>query len=65
MFGRILSEEKPPEKKSVLMCDADGCREIGHYDGKGWNVREYITDLGVDVKAWRPLPEPYRPERSE
>ena len=38
---------------------------IGHYDGKGWNVREYITDLGVDVKAWRPLPEPYRPERSK
>ena len=37
---------------------------IGHYDGKGWNVREYITDLGVDVKAWRPLPQPYRPGRS-
>ena len=38
---------------------------IGHYDGKEWNVHEYITDLGVDVKAWRPLPESYRPERSE
>ena len=38
---------------------------IGSYDGGRWNVNEYITDLGVDVKAWRPLPQPYRSERSE
>lgn len=38
---------------------------IGHYNGTGWNVHEYITDLGIDVKAWRPLPQPYHPERSK
>ena len=38
---------------------------IGHYNGTGWDVREYITDLGIDVKAWRPLPQPYHPKRGK
>lgn len=61
MFGRILSEEKPPEKKSVLMCDADGCREIGWWDGKRWKTGFSHAD-NFDTIAWRPLPGPYRKE---
>lgn len=57
--GWILSEEKPPEKKSVLMCDAAGCREIGWWDGKRWKTGFSHAD-NFDTIAWQPLPKPYR-----
>ena len=45
----------------------DGWITIGTYNSmqRKWNVNEYITNLGIDVKAWQPLPEPYHPERSK
>ena len=30
----IPEKEKPPEKKSVLMCDAAGCRDVGWWNGQ-------------------------------
>ena len=36
---------------------------IGSYVGGEWVVNQYFTELGVDVRAWQPLPQPYEPER--
>ena len=66
--GWIPVEDRTPEPyQQVLVSMYNNLTyvTIGHYNGKGWNVHEYITDLGVDVKAWRPLPQPYHPRRRE
>ena len=36
--GWIPEKEKPPEKKSVLMCDAAGCRDVGWWNGQKWKT---------------------------
>jgi hypothetical protein len=38
---------------------------IGSQCGGVWKPYNYITDLGIDVKAWRYLPDPYRSEKGE
>lgn len=67
--GWIPVEEQLPEDGGqvlVSMYDRVTWVTIGIYNPcrKMWEVNQYITDLGIDVKAWMPLPEPYYPERS-
>lgn len=68
--GWIPVEERLPEPYQqvlVSMYNNLSYVTIGHYGGyeKKWHTKEWITDLGVDVKAWRPLPEPYHPKKGE
>ena len=59
--GWIPVEERRPENGKTVLCT----------DGENIYLVEYDADLDagfgdVDcITAWRPLPEPYRPERSE
>ena len=59
--GWISVEESLPENGKTVLCT----------DGENIYLVEYDADLGagfgdVDcITAWRPLPDPYRPERSE
>lgn len=63
--GWIPVEERLPEDYSQVMVSMYdlGWITIGTYSShsKLWKVNSYITGLGVDVRAWRPLPDPYRP----
>ncbi len=63
--GWISVEERLPEDYSQVMVSMYdlGWITIGTYSShsKLWKVNSYITGLGVDVRAWRPLPDPYRP----
>ena len=66
--GWIPVEKRLPEPyQQVLVSMYNDLSYVttGHYSDyrKEWDVEEWITDLGIDVKAWRPLPEPYRPGR--
>ena len=68
--GWIPVEERLPEPyQQVLVSMYNNIKyvTIGHYDdyGKKWKTKDWITGWGVDVKAWRLLPEPYWPERRE
>lgn len=69
--GWIPVEERLPEAgKSVLCCSDDERMIIGvlhkeYYIDFGIAVAENYNQIMHDVIAWRPLPEPYRPERSE
>ena len=59
--GWISVEESLPENGKTVLCT----------DGENIYLVEYDADLGagfgdVDcITAWRPLPDPYRPERSD
>ena len=59
--GWIPVEESLPENGKTVLCT----------DGENIYLVEYDADLDagfgdVDcITAWRPLPDPYRPERSE
>ena len=59
--GWISVEESLPENGKTVLCT----------DGENIYLVEYDADLDagfgdVDcITAWRPLPDPYRPERSE
>lgn len=60
-------------QKEVLACDRYGEMMIGYLTCVGGPDSEFDSEficessesLMSDVLAWRPLPEPYRPERSE
>ena len=57
----IPVEERLPENGETVLCT----------DGENIYLVEYDADLDAGfgdmdcITAWRPLPEPYRPERSE
>lgn len=46
---------KPKQDTDVLIA-YDDVIDIGHWTGKGWQTGRLV---GIDVKAWQPLPEPY------
>lgn len=60
-------------QKEVLACDRYGEMMIGYLTYVGGPDSEFDSEficessesLMSDVLAWRPLPEPYKPERSE
>ena len=66
--GWIPVEERLPEaeQEHVLACRRDGSIDTARYSP--YSDRWYVSSMcsvSLDVIAWRPLPEPYRPERSE
>lgn len=62
--GWIPCDERLPDtERSVLMCNANGCRDVGWWTGKRWVTGFSLADVARDIIAWRPLPEPYRPEK--
>ena len=66
--GWIPVEERVPEEEGykVIVCSKKGNIDTGIYSPytKQWFIGN-ISALGKDIIAWRPLPEPYHPERSE
>lgn len=68
--GWIPVEERLPEPyQQVLISMYNNLTyvTVGHYSAyeRKWHAKKWISDWGVDVKAWRPLPEPYRPEQTK
>ena len=65
--GWISVEERLPEaeQEHVLACRRDGSIDTARYSpySDRWYVGS-MCSVSLDVIAWRPLPEPYRPERS-
>lgn len=62
--GWIPEKEKPPEKKSVLMCDAAGCRDVGWWNGQKWKTGFSHAD-NFEAIAWMPLASPYKPAKGD
>ena len=66
--GWIPVEERLPEaeQEHVLACRRDGSIDTARYSpySDRWYVGS-MCSVSLDVIAWRPLPELYRPERSE
>lgn len=61
----IPVEKLMPEKnKTVLVCRRGGAIEVAWHDGYRWKTGFSHAEWLRDVVAWRPIPEPYRPERS-
>ena len=64
--GWIPVEERLPDESlnSVIGWDEyrERCCFVQYYGGK-WSLR--ADREPIKIIAWRPLPEPYRPERSE
>ena len=65
--GWIPVEERLPEteQEHVLACRRDGSIDTARYSS--YSDRWYVGSMcsvSLDIIAWRPLPEPYRPERS-
>lgn len=58
-----VNERLPENDRSVLMCGDTGCIDVGWWNGKRWKTGFSHAD-NFEAVAWRPLPEPYRPERS-
>ena len=65
--GWIPVEERLPEaeQEHVLACRRDGSIDTARYSpySDRWYVGS-MCSVSLDIIAWRPLPEPYRPERS-
>ena len=63
--GWVSVEERMPEESlnSVIGWDEyrERCCFVQYYGGK-WSLR--ADREPIKIIAWRPLPEPYRPERS-
>lgn len=66
--GWVSVEERVPKEEGykVLVCSKKGNIDTGIYSPytKQWFIGN-ISALGKDIIAWRHLPEPYHPERSE
>ena len=66
--GWIPVEEHLPEDGQIVIISMYNNIKwvtIGSQCGGVWKPYNYITDLGIDVKAWRYLPDPYRSEKGE
>lgn len=63
-----VSERSPEDGQSVLFCDIDGDIMIG-YHVKGRPDTHFSQDGTYEdmknVRAWQPLPEPYKSESEE
>ena len=65
--GWIPVEERLPEaeQEHVLACRRDGSVDTARYSpySDRWYVGS-MCSVSLDIIAWRPLPEPYRPEQA-
>ena len=61
-----VSEGFPEMNVEVLVTTEWDCITIGEmFSNNDWFIHEGTTNANVDdIKAWMPLPEPYRAERS-
>lgn len=66
--GWISVDERLPEAEQeyVLACRRDGSMDTARYSpySNRWYVGS-MCSVSFSVIAWRPLPAPYRPERSD
>ena len=64
--GWIPVGEQVPEEEGykVIVCSKQGNIDTGIYSPytKQWFIGN-ISALGQDIIAWRPIPEPYHPEK--
>ena len=73
--GWIPVEEKLPEDDDFVLATVTGIYNVltfseaiqlaSYCKDDGWFIEGYPEWENPNVSAWRPLPEPYRPERSE
>lgn len=62
--GWIPVEERLPENgHSVLICGNPGWIDVGWFIRGVWRTGFSAAEIRNEVVAWRPLPDPYRPER--
>lgn len=62
--GWIPVEERLPENEhSVLICGNPGWIDVGWFIRGVWRTGFSAAEIRNEVVAWRPLPDPYRPER--
>ena len=58
-----VGDRLPPPYQNVIVSMYNHLTwvTIGKYNAyrEKWEVDNYITDLGIDVKAWQPLPDSY------
>lgn len=57
-----VSERLPEKGKDLLVYDGECVYVAYYYDGKWWSS-DYHLSGDRPVKAWMPLPEPYREEQ--
>ena len=55
-----VTERLPEVGKSILICDADGDICLGHRTNYGYYFPDFCEDKIKNVRAWQPLPEPYK-----
>ena len=62
-----VSERLPEKNVEVLVTTEWDCITIGEmFSDNDWFIHEGATNANVDeIKAWMPLPEPYKAEGSE
>lgn len=73
--GWIPVEERLPEDDDFVLATVTGIYNVLTFSGAiqlasyckddGWFIEGYPEWENPNVSAWRPLPDPYRPERSE
>ena len=73
--GWIPVEERMPENDDFVLATVTGIYNVltfseaiqlaSYCKDDGWFIVGYPEWENPNVSAWRPLPEPYRPERSE
>ncbi len=56
-------ERLPDNARSVLMCDANGCIDVGWWDGKRWRTGFSHADIARNIISWKSIPEPYIPKK--
>ena len=62
--GLVLVQVSGKPRKNITLNNALQLACYISEAGEGWIVEEYPEWENPNVIAWRPLPEPYRPERS-
>ena len=73
--GWIPVDERLPENDDFVLVTvtgiynsltfSDAIQLASYCKGDGWFVEGYPDWENPNISAWRPLPEPYRPERSD
>ena len=54
-----VKERLPKVDRCLLMCNVNGCIDVGWWSGKRWLTGFSHADNVDDVIAWQPLPGPY------
>lgn len=60
-----LTEKYPPKNGPILICDMYKDIYIAWLDDDNHFLEGFWEDKVEDVRAWMPLPEPYKAEKGE